>query len=286
MSEARNADLYEYLMDNHSEDFVRQGNSIRMLDDDGKPTSLCIGKGFNGYHRFSNDEAGNPVDFLTRYYDYTLPEAVLALCDLATVEKERQYVQTQNRNEDVPKPREISFPKPAENNRRVYAYLTRQRGIPGNTVNMLIKKGLLYQDEKSNCIFANRERDCYEWRSTYTIGIPRYPHGCRKTLPNRFWWFGNSDAKKVYVCEGAIDAISLYELLNYEKAIYVSMIGVANQSVIDRIAGYGKFDIVLALDNDSAGAGRQMLNWQMQAITPKNKDWNDDLQEQERQKAS
>ena len=50
----------------------------------------------------------------------------------------------------------------------------------------------------------------------------------------------------MYVCEAAIDAISLYQLhalaKESQKAIYVSLGGVANQQTIDRLkrqpAGY------------------------------------------------
>ena len=85
---------------------------------------------------------------------------------------------------------------------------------------------------------------------------------------------------KIYVCEAAIDAISLYVIHRAQKvkevAVYVSIGGVANQKTIDRLVRSGK-KVVLAVDNDAAGQGCRDRNPMLESIIPKNKDWNDDL---------
>ncbi len=88
-------------------------------------------------------------------------------------------------------------------------------------------------------------------------------------------------ASKCYICEAAIDAISLYELhkiqRNHEEAYYISIAGVAKQPAIDRLKKY-KYKLVLAVDNDDAGQNCRNRNSELEYIIPMHKDWNEDLQ--------
>lgn len=139
----------------------------------------------------------------------------------------------------------------------------------------------MYQEKsKNNIVFINAERNFGEIRGTYTFG--KAFHGI---VPNSrhdgFWWFRTSkNATKGYICESAIDAISLYELhkiqRNHEEAYYIS-VGVAKQPAIDRLKN-SKLYIVLAVDNDTAGQQCRDRNSELEYILPVNKDWNEDLQ--------
>ena len=125
------------------------------------------------------------------------------------------------------------------------------------------------------------ERDFAELRGTYTFGNPFHgivPH----SRHDGFWWFRTSrNAAKAYICEAAIDAISLYELHkiqgNHEEAYYISIAGVAKQPAIDRLKKY-KYKLVLAVDNDDAGQNCRNRNSDLEYIIPVHKDWNEDLQ--------
>ena len=58
--------------------------------------------------------------------------------------------------------REFVLPKRGQDHRRVFAYLTRTRGISSETVNRLIRDGLLYQEpDHGNAVFVTVERDYY-----------------------------------------------------------------------------------------------------------------------------
>ncbi len=71
------ADLYEYLRNNHDSHFTVEGDSPRMLDNH----SISIRQGYSGYYDFATGEHGNGIDFLSKYFDYTIPEAVASLSD-------------------------------------------------------------------------------------------------------------------------------------------------------------------------------------------------------------
>lgn len=278
MQAARKANLYDYLMCNHLSDCIKDGNSLRPKCNH----SISIKKGYAGYKDFSSDETGNSVDFLVRYMGYDLDTAVFALSEqvasvlIAEAEREKEL------NIVVP----VEFPKPLTGRwKQLYAYL-QARGISVDIINLLVQQKIIYQSaERNNIIFINRERDFAEARGTYTYGKPY--HRIYKGQADRFWWFKPWEGTEgtvecVYVCEAAIDAISLYQLhtssKEAQKAIYVSLGGVANQQTIDRLkrqpAGY---KVVLAVDNDAAGEACRKRNNDLDYILPEGKDWNEDL---------
>lgn len=275
MQAARKANLYDYLMCNHLSDCIKDGNSLRPKCNH----SISIKKGYAGYKDFSLDETGNSVDFLVRYMGYDLDTAVFALSEqvasvfIAEAEREKEL------NIVVP----VEFPKPLTGRwKQLYAYL-QARGISVDIINLLVQQKIIYQSaERNNIIFINRERDFAEARGTYTYGKPY--HRIYKGQADRFWWFKpwEGTVECVYVCEAAIDAISLYQLhtssKEAQKAIYVSLGGVANQQTIDRLkrqpAGY---KVVLAVDNDAAGEACRKRNNDLDYILPEGKDWNEDL---------
>lgn len=275
MQAARKANLYDYLMCNHLSDCIKDGNSLRPKCNH----SISIKKGYAGYKDFSSDETGNSVDFLVRYMGYDLDTAFFALSEqvasvlIAEAEREKEL------NIVVP----VEFPKPLTGRwKQLYAYL-QARGISVDIINLLVQQKIIYQSaERNNIIFINRERDFAEARGTYTYGKPY--HRIYKGQADRFWWFKpwEGTVECVYVCEAAIDAISLYQLhtssKEAQKAIYVSLGGVANQQTIDRLkrqpAGY---KVVLAVDNDAAGEACRKRNNDLDYILPEGKDWNEDL---------
>lgn len=275
MQAARKANLYDYLMCNHLSDCIKDGNSLRPKCNH----SISIKKGYAGYKDFSSDETGNSVDFLVRYMGYDLDTAVFALSEqvasvlIAEAEREKEL------NIVVP----VEFPKPLTGRwKQLYAYL-QARGISVDIINLLVQQKIIYQSaERNNIIFINRERDFAEARGTYTYGKPY--HRIYKGQADRFWWFKpwKGTVECVYVCEAAIDAISLYQLhtssKEAQKAIYVSLGGVANQQTIDRLkrqpVGY---KVVLAVDNDAAGEACRKRNNDLDYILPEGKDWNEDL---------
>ena len=273
IASARHADLYAFLMKYHSSNFKTEGDSIRPKDNH----SISIKKGYHGYKDFSTEETGNSIEFLTNHMGYTFVEAVQALSDVSALAQQPTDVQ-QDGIENVPP----KFPEPVNGMyKNLFAFL-KNRSISTETIQKLVKQKLLYQEKsKNNIVFINMERDFAELRGTYTFGNPF--HGIvTGSRHDGFWWFRTSKhASKCYICEAAIDAISLYELHKiqgkHEEAYYISIAGVAKQPAIDRLKKY-KYKLVLAVDNDIAGQQCRARNSELEYILPVNKDWNEDLQ--------
>ena len=269
---ARHADLYTFLIKYHNCSFSREGDSLRPKDNH----SISIKKGYCGYKDFSSSETGNPIEYLMRHMNYTFVAAVQALAGESAAVHTPDSQQAGIRN--VPP----QFPPPINGRyKNLFAFLT-NRGISAETIQMLVDHEILYQEKnRNNIVFINMEKDFAELRGTYTYGKPF--HGI---IPNSrhdgFWWFRTSKTATIgYICEAAIDAISLYELYklhgNTKPAYYISIAGAAKQPTIDRLKK-SSLSLILAVDNDAAGQQCRNRNLDLDYIFPKHKDWNEDLQ--------
>ena len=169
--------------------------------------------------------------------------------------------------------------------RHLYAYLTQQRGIPADMVRILINDGLLYQEAgHNNMVFVDPARTFAEYRGTNSA-VPF--HRVDFSDPDAFWRFKpaepDASPKRAFVCECAIDAVSLYLLLRSDQAnhawdaLYCGIGGVANQRRIDSIKANmaaAACPTVIAVDNDEAGEKCRERNPDCQAAIPSLKDWN------------
>lgn len=278
---ARAAPLYEFLVARHMDLFRKCGSSLYMIEHDG----IYIKQGFPGFNDFSSDQQGNPIDFLMQYLGYSFVDAVRLLNDQYPAYFKREcegdntnvdgLVRVADHSETIQLPAVAQ--KPYKN---MYAYLMK-RGIPAQVIRELEAQNLIYQEKgTNNIVFLNKEKDYCELRGTFTYAEHPY-HGCRKLGPDRFWYMSGDGGKpqKAYVCEAAIDAISLYIIhwrtRKAENALYVSIGGVANQRAILRVKEM--LPVVLAVDNDCAGDNCRERNPDLPSIVPVNKDWNEDL---------
>lgn len=300
-------DLADWLLRNHPGDVKLQYGSVLLKND----PHVSVKMGYHGYRNFKSDEKGNNVDYLMNYLNYDYQGAVLALLEGV------EFIQDPKLNKSFLPPviesKEIVLPKAAGQYRNLYAFLM-SRKIPADVIQMLIDKKLLYQSEiGNNVVFVNPEGDYCEVRGTntyadrrckrredcndYQVGAHQWCchmdqcvnykadkfHGCKKVRPDRFWYFANQPEEPsaaVYICEAAIDAISLYVLHKMhgvtDPVVYVSIGGAANQKAIDRICKHK--NVVIATDNDEAGNACRKRNPDLKTIMPVYKDWNEDLQ--------
>lgn len=269
MQTARKTNLYQFLLANHANLFKIVSHSLRMQTNN----SISIKDGYTGYYDFSTGDKGNSVDFLTKYLGYDVDRAVFALIGIQPPEPPLQIKQEQGGGMVYP------IMNGNGDNERVRQYLHNKRGIDYDTIDMLIEQNLLYEDTHHNCVFLNAVADWGEIRGTSQAPF----HGMIKNnRPDGFWWFkyGDEKEKAVFICESAIDAISLYEIYRLTNqlfpAVFVSIGGVAKQQTIDRLKR-AKKKIIIAVDNDDAGNQCRNRNGNTKSYIPRLKDWNEDL---------
>lgn len=285
IEKARHTNLYNYLYQNHLGKFTIEGGSLRLKSNH----SVSIAPNYVGFYDFATRESGDGIQFLMDYMGYSFQEAVKGLLEADNI----VISATEHRKDNaIPEePREIILPKKAEGSpTRVIAYLL-GRGISMGMILSLLNQGLLYQSAgTNNCVFINYEKDYFEQRGTITKeylkeGAEPFRQ-VKRTLKSNFWYISHDDipfdeVEKVLVCEAAIDAISLYQILHEhmqskEKFACASIGGVANQETIDRIVATGK-EVILAVDNDKAGDLCRKTNSNLPYLLPVSKDWNEEL---------
>ncbi len=293
---ARKVDLFGFLLKNYPDAVKVEQNSLRLKAN----RSITIKRGYCGYTDWATSETGNSIDMLMRYFGYSFVDAVAALCEFAG-----RFSYPQSRLHSLPQPDrtkavEASAPKddtfvlpkrdPGRYS-RLFAYLNKTRKLPQQIIGRLVDEGLLYQEEQTgNAVFINADQSFFEIRGTNSQ-VKFHKTGHRADRESDYWSFNAKGPGTIptvaYICEGAIDAISLYLLRQSsapesENGMYCSLCGVANQKRIERIksdmSAIGA-ETVIAVDSDMAGKRCRISNPDCQALIPVGKDWNEDLKQ-------
>lgn len=261
---ARIADLHDYLLQYHAETVKKAGhNRLQNVEHD----SLIITKG-KGYCHNSISETGNGVDYLTKYLGYSFQRAVAALASFSGSTGQIY------RPEKYKRPESVSGAY-----KRVFAYLTVTRKIPRDIVTNLIAKKLLSEDVQHNCVFASDSSNYAELVGT--LSDIRFKGIAPGSDSDGYWLMGNANAETVYICESAVDAISLCAIQSTiaperaNMAAFASIGGLkpaAVRRLQERFA-----TCVLAVDRDDAGDNFATTFSELRRIKPKSKDWNEDL---------
>ena len=270
----------EAFLQSRGEKLIRSGREKRLASDH----SVTIRGG--EWYDHAACRGGNAISFLQEHYSMTFPEAVQALLggDFKPAVSAK------------PEPKPFALPEAHSDMRRVFAYLTKTRGIDSRVVAAFAHDKLLYEDAKyHNAVFVGmNERGTpvhAHLRSTNSLGKafrinveggdPRYS----------FHHIGTNGSLLVF--EAPIDLLSHISLypLDWQENSYVACCGTSILPVLKTLEQMPQADtVMLCMDSDEAGqkANRRMTE-QLEAdgLTvipqiPKMKDWNDDLLTQHR----
>lgn len=263
--------------------------------------SVRINTERNVYYRHSTETGGSIIDFVMEFGELTQDEAIRKL--RGCLPPSNTVVGMQQRSPTPqPKPhRKVQLPK-AHNGRfsRVFAYLTKSRGIDSEIVAAMVKRKALYEDERHNCVFVGyneKNEAAYGCvRGTNTQTDKPYRGDCANS-DKRVGWYIDNKATALIVTEAPIDAMSFMSMLklhgkDYRTYNYLALGGVA-ANALERLFADGHNRqierIYLATDNDDAGnAARGKLRKVLEACKyrgkivdkiPLKKDWNDDLKD-------
>lgn len=270
---AKSVNLILYLQNVHPDLITRdkkcRGRYIHPAHD-----SLVISE--RGFFRFSVGLGGDQIQFLQNYvYGGDFVSSVRALAEYAGVCA--PYDMIFDGASGSPKVFMLP-PKEPDAYKRVWAYLTIKRKIPPKTVQELFDEETLYQSEKyGNCVFVSR--DC---RYAEIVGSSdvRYKGIAQGSDMNGYWITGAEAPDKVYICESAIDAISLRVLHEgaepENRNAYASLGGLKPQALQRLLAKYPN-KCILAVDNDDAANAFAEKYPELERIVPEEKDWNNVL---------
>ena len=265
---AKSVNLIIYLQIQHP-DLIMQDRKNRGRYVHPDHDSLVITE--RGFYRFSIGRGGDQIQFLQDYvYGGDFVSAVQALARYAGTCPVWDYIDAEK---SVAKP--FVLPQKEEGQyKRAWAYLTSVRRIPSETVQKLFVAGELYQSAQyGNCVFASRDSDYAEIVGT---GSARYKGIAQGSDTDGYWITGAEDPEKVYVCESAIDAISLKVLQKDDACAYASMGGLKPQT-LQRILETFPEKCILAIDSDEAANKFAAQFPELARIVPEEKDWNEML---------
>ena len=275
---ARQTDIADMLR-RQGETLKRSGSELEWRDGSQKVTV----RGNLWFHQY-DQEGGDAIDFVRRFYNKTYPAAMeylLGGCGgTLTVSPPVQR--------KPPKP--FVLPEKNENMRRVFAYLMNRRGIDRDVLYAFTHKGMIYESaDYHNAVFVGFDQD----------GIPRHAHkrgsGSESTykgnqdgsLPEySFHWHGISD--RLYLFEAPIDMLSLISMRKegWRNHSYAAACGVSDQVLWQMMKDNPRIQkVYLCLDSDEPGqaAAKRISDKlftkdiQHEILVPIHKDWNEDL---------
>lgn len=273
---ARNADLFSFVLENYRGEVSLEGRNWMRLKSD---HSVVLKRGKSTYSDYSTGEWGNPIDFLMKYMRYSFKDAVEALQPYTGNIVTDVFRNDVSVTTEPQKKSNFQLPVQSKTN-KAYKYLREIRKIPAEFFHeignyYLRNDNFYYTDVNGNCVFPSNDEDFAELRGTSAI---KPFHGVAEGSAHDGYYslFKKSDTQKgAIVCEGAIDAISLYVLKHDRGYNYCSMSGLKDGS-LERIKRDYEH-VILAVDNDDAGQLFRDKHSELMAMIPKNKDWNEDL---------
>lgn len=242
---------------------------------------------------------GSIIDFVCHFEYKKEDEAIRSLAALvrdsrAMQPTEQSMPETKKKKEKAPP--QFSLPKPAKDNRAVYAYLTKTRCIDPAIVMEYMQEVYIYQDERRNCVFVGFDeggKPCFACKRGSTPGVrffmdvPRNDYTRCITIDN--------GCSTVAVTESPIDGYSLMSLIKRAgrdpHTYNYLFLGGTNkyEALLSYLQRYpNTTTVILGLDNDTPGIKaaqhiKELLTQSGYKGTireryPTEKDWNADLQ--------
>lgn len=269
LEDARTVSLLNFCLSVYPDKFKQEGRGTAR---DREHSSLIITH--NGYYHNSKGMRGDAIDYLQRYEGLTFRQAVKQLLSYA------QHIAPSFA--DGPYTGEFEEINKNGDKRRAFAYLVKSRKLHPKTVHALFDSGLLSIDSNNNLCFRGHNKS--RWAEINgTLSDVRYKRLASNSHPEGyFFWYGLEPKGKkripdiIAVCESAIDALSLWEISNQQIAV-VSMAGLRPRA-FDRVnKDYSSAQVLIAVDRDKAGDEFALKYPNHDRLTPKHKDWNEDL---------
>ncbi len=273
--QANSANLEDFLK-LKGQKLIKSGREFRLESD----KSITV-RG-NTWYDHSSEKGGYPIDFMKYFYNLNFTEAMEELLGNSQLRYEVKQEQK----------KELVVPQKNINNNRVFAYLTKHRGIDPSVLNFFIEKNLIYESkEYGNAVFVGVDNGSnishIHKRSVNSYG-KRFVQNIEGSSPEHsFNYLGGSD--RLYVFESPIDLLSFISMnvgTNWKSHNYVALCGVSSKPMLYQINNKINH-VVFCLDNDEAGQKAterlakliEERELTYSVIVPSNKDFNEDLVE-------
>lgn len=267
--QARTADIVAYLQAcGLGENLQKEGVNYRFQGHQG----LLIRDHY--WYQHSTGQKGNAIDFCITFLGLSFTEAVQELTGKSVSTKHSHFFL---RSVDT----SLEMPEPAEDMRRVYAYLCKTRGIDTRVVQQAVEHGM-YQDVKGNCVFPLKTKGKVTGCEVVgTLSDIRF----KQQLGKGVFSIGAKLPETIMFFESAIDALSYATLINIchttLPTLLVSLAGLKTSNIQHIKEMYANCELLYCFDSDTAGraAAERCISEHggRLIIPPDEKDWNDVL---------
>lgn len=245
---------------------IKKGNYYSLKEHDSvmiDPEKNCYWRNSKPGNGGSIGRGGSVIDFVMEFERVSLKEALRILGNRIDFTGCSGMLPTARERWDVPKSKTLQLPPKDQNMHKVFAYLIKTRGIAAETVQEMVKRKQLYQDDHGNCVFVSYDEKgqivfaCRRGTNTY---IPFYGDVAGSDYSRGFYL--DYQADRIYVTESVIDALSVMTLKGKEagKWNYLALNGVGKWQAICTYLVEGRISSVwIGLDNDDPGAAAGIL---------------------------
>lgn len=253
---AKQVDLLEYVK-KEGYQLIKAGNSYRLKEHD----SLVISN--NKWNWFSQGIGGTIIEFLTKYENLSLVDAILKLNNESFINSNYRN-EVSCKNNHVNKKKEFKIPVKDYDNNIVFNYLTQKRLIDSEIVNYCIEKKMIYQtrDIKA-CAFvgfdSKNKVKHISLRGTDEAKYYKDVYGSLKSYTFKLIFDSEIPISTIYVFESPIDALSHATILkmqglNYREQSRITLGGVGYCALDKFLRDNASIEkIILCLDNDKTG---------------------------------
>ena len=308
---ANDSSLETYLR-KRGEQLKPSGTEFILIYTDSTGTHDSITIRNNKWYDHKNGIGGYPIQFMKEFYGLNFRDALKELLygeepmlngwtdssESVSIHKKQRIENNDepkiNEEFNIPKKAEFILPVKANNNDRLFEYLTEKRYIPKDVVEKFVDKGLIYQESKyGNIVFIGTDEN----------GVPK--SASKKSTSNSgkkfkikvkgsdtsfgFCWRGESE--RVFVFEAAVDLMSFITLSkeDWENDNYIALDGLSLKPLLRFIEENKNIkEVYLCLDYDIAGIeANEKINDMLDEmygdkintviINPLYKDWNEEL---------
>lgn len=125
----------------------------------GTKGGLVLFEGTNSFYDYYTKKGGSVIDFVMQEQGFSIREAIRYLNEFAGYQYDEERYMTAKIQTSEKRNRELVMPDRNFNHKRVFAYLTKTRGIDKGIVSELLHRRLLYESaEKHNAVFVAYDR--------------------------------------------------------------------------------------------------------------------------------
>lgn len=215
----------------------------------------------NAFKWWGKDKGGKIISFVMELEGKNWVEAVKTILNTNLTPKQREeFANNFSKKEEFILPRSKKNVNPHAT-KRAFAYLVKTRKLDPEIVSSLMKKGNIYEDERSNVVFVGKDKN----------NVPKYAY-LRGTNPDKRFLGEVEGSKKeysfslqgtnkiLYLFESPIDLLSYQSLLKKDGAMetieeshFLSLGGVSLSALDQYLQDYEIDTIICCLDNDEDG---------------------------------